>query len=56
MERYFDGLVDEVAIYDYDLGENKVLEHFNAAIPEPTTLALLGLGVATLLGRRRRRG
>lgn len=35
MERYFDGLVDEVPIYDYDLGENKVLEHFNAAIPEP---------------------
>ena len=54
MERFFDGLVDEVAIYDYDLGQTKVLEHFNAAIPEPTTLALLGAALLPLLVRRRR--
>jgi len=32
----------------------RVLAHYNAGIPEPTGLALLGLGSLGLLARRRK--
>ncbi|MFC1805604.1 PEP-CTERM sorting domain-containing protein [Planctomycetota bacterium] len=62
------GWLDELALYnillddpnnDGDLSDSRVLDHFNAAgggdiIPEPTTMALLGLGALALLRRRRR--
>ena len=50
----FDGRIDDVRLYDEVLTAEEVSGL--AIIPEPTSLVLLGLGVATLLGRRRCRG
>lgn len=55
---FWDGLLDEVALYAYRLGDDEIQKHYlagTAAIPEPTVLALLGLGLAALARRRRRR-
>jgi hypothetical protein len=46
------GSLDEVSIYDYALTDAQVLAHYNA-IPEPTTIALLGLGAIALIRRRK---
>ena len=48
-EYYFKGLIDDVRIYNNDLSAAEI----RALIPEPATLALLGLG-AILLKRRSR--
>ena len=58
--RYFDGKMDEFAIYDSVLSADQVQAHFDAAsnvIPEPSTILLAALGLLGLLGcgRRRRR-
>jgi len=52
---YFDGLLDETAIYPIALSEGDVRGHYWAGIPEPTTLTLLGLSLLGLARRRRRR-
>ncbi len=52
---YYDGGLDEVAIYNRALTADEVLQHYNAMIPEPSTLLLLALGVAALTFIRRRR-
>lgn len=51
----FEGLIDEVAIYDKALTPAQVLAHYNAAaVPEPACGVLAALaGAATLLSRRR---
>jgi len=46
----YTGLVDEVAYYNVALNGTQVGAHF-AAFPEPTTIALLGLGLALLRKR-----
>jgi len=46
------GAMDEVAYYDYVLSPEQVSAHFQA-IPEPVTIALLGLGGLALLRRKR---
>ncbi len=51
--RLFHGQIDEVAIYDTALSDERVLAHFNAAIPEPTTLMAMAIGGMSFLRRRR---
>jgi hypothetical protein len=53
-DRYFTGLLDEVALYDRALSEEEILGHFNE-IPEPSTYALCLLTVACFVCARRRR-
>jgi len=47
-----DGLLDEVALYDYALGPDQILAHYQAAVPEPAALALALLGLLGLAIRR----
>ena len=49
------GLLDEPAIYNKALSGEQILAHYNAAIPEPASAALLAIGGALLLYPRRRR-
>ena len=53
----WNGLIDEVAFYDYALTEQQIADHVAAAIPEPGTglLALFGLlGLACSVCWRKR--
>jgi hypothetical protein len=58
---FFNGDVAEVAYYNTALSADRILAHFEAAsqeffiIPEPSTITLLGLGLAGLIVRQRRR-
>jgi hypothetical protein len=54
--RPFNGLIDEVALYDYALSANQIGAHFDAlSVPEPDGLALLWIAIAaTSLVRRKR--
>lgn len=52
----FDGLIDEVAVFDKALTATQISDLYSTAtIPEPATLALLGLGGAVMLSGRKRR-
>ena len=53
--RHFNGLMDEVALYDRALSADEIRMHYYAATPEPATLSLLAAGALGLLARRRRR-
>ncbi|MEP2776978.1 MAG: LamG-like jellyroll fold domain-containing protein [Luteolibacter sp.] len=51
----FDGTLDEVKLFSGNLTQGEVTSLYTTnAIPEPSTFALLGLGMAGLLIRRRR--
>ena len=49
--RLFDGLIDEVRIYNRGLNETEVLAIYN--VPEPATMSLLALGGLAVLKRRK---
>jgi hypothetical protein len=46
---YFDGTIDEVRIYNRALSDSEIM----ALVPEPSTLAFLGLGALALRRRKR---
>lgn len=51
----YDGSIDEIAVFDYELTGTNVSDIYNAAqVPEPATIALLGLGSLVSIRRRRR--
>jgi len=52
-QRFF-GQIDEIAIYGGALDQSVLQSHWQAAVPEPTTIAVLSAGLLTLLRRRRR--
>jgi hypothetical protein len=52
---YLNGRLDEVALYGSALSAEQVLAHYNASVPEASTLALFGLGLAALAVVRGRR-
>jgi hypothetical protein len=53
----FDGRIDEVAWYPVALTQAQINNHIALSVPEPSTLAMLGLGTLGVLavGRRQRR-
>ena len=56
--RFFNGSIDEVAVYRSALTGSRINAHFSAAstIPEPATFAILAVGIACMGMARRRRG
>jgi len=51
----FDGLIDELAVFNYGLSGPQIQGLYDAAlVPEPSTLVLLGLGSLAFLRIRRR--
>jgi hypothetical protein len=51
----FQGLAWDFAIDNVKFNEDVVITPFGPAVPEPTTCALLGTGLAALIARRVRR-
>lgn len=49
----WDGLLDEIAFYDYGLSQSQINDHIAAAIPEPSAFLLLALAGIPFLRRRR---
>ncbi len=50
---FFDGVLDDLSIYNRVLTADQVALHAQGAVPEPASLALLTLGAAALLRRRK---
>jgi len=54
-DRSFQGLLDEVALYNYALSVDEIRAHMNMVVPEPASAVLVLLGTMGLGGRIRRR-
>lgn len=55
--RYFNGLIDEVQLYDNVLSDSEIMDIYqgNTVIPEPATMAMFGLGLIGMALRRNRK-
>ena len=53
---FFDGLIDDVKVWNYTLTMDEIEAEYQSVIPEPSTFALLAVGLAMLFagGRRKR--
>jgi len=54
-DRYFDGAIDEISLFNYALTADQIRAHINFAVPEPSALLLAALAAAGGLGLARRR-
>ena len=52
---FFNGKLDEIAVYGRALGYDEIVDHYRAAIPEPSSLILVALGTLALMPMIRRR-
>jgi hypothetical protein len=50
----FEGLIDEVAIYNTALSAERVAAHYNAAVPEPAGVVLAIFGLTAAVAARRK--
>jgi hypothetical protein len=51
---FFNGKLDEAAVYDYALSLDQIRAHYAAAVPEPSSLVMLLLGGIGIAAWRRR--
>lgn len=55
VNRFVNGLIDDVRIFDNELTPTEISDLYTSTVPEPTTVSLAALGAAALFLRRRAR-